>query len=86
MFILQHLLTELKSEFDPSRKGEERGIWFIYTIVAIIIPFTSSKTSNLLRCLIVWFYQYFSQALLYFYGFTQNSMETAVASFVGFNP
>ena len=32
-------------------KGEERGTWFIYTLVAIIIPFTSSKTSNLLRCL-----------------------------------
>ena len=51
MFILQHLLTELKSEFDLSRKGEERGLWFIYTVMAIIIPFTSSKTSNLLRSL-----------------------------------
>ncbi len=51
MFILQHLLTELKSEFEHSKKGNERGIWFIYTLMAIIIPFTSSKTSNLLRCL-----------------------------------
>jgi len=51
MHILQHLFTELKNEFDHSRKGKERGIWFIYTIMAIIIPFTSSKTSNLLRCL-----------------------------------
>jgi IS4 transposase len=51
MFILQHLLSELKSEFNSSKKSKERGIWFIYTIMAIIIPFTSSKTSNLLRCL-----------------------------------
>ncbi|PXF52052.1 MAG: hypothetical protein C4B57_11535 [Deltaproteobacteria bacterium] len=45
------MLKELKNEFAHSRKGEERGTWFIYTLMAIIIPFTSSKTSNLLRCL-----------------------------------
>ncbi len=49
MHILHSLLNELKAEFSNSRKGEERGQWFIYTIVAIIVPFTSSKTSNLLR-------------------------------------
>ena len=51
MFILHDILKKLKKEFSHSRKGEERGTWFIYTLVAIIIPFTSSKTSNLLRCL-----------------------------------
>jgi hypothetical protein len=51
MIILHDILGKLKDEFAHSRKGEERGVWFIYTIVAIIIPFTSSKTSNLLRCL-----------------------------------
>lgn len=51
MFILHDILEKLKKEFDHSRKGKERGTWFIYTLVAIIIPFTSSKTSNLLRCL-----------------------------------
>lgn len=51
MLILHDLLTKLKEEFADSRKGEERGTWFIYTLIAIIIPFTSSKTSNLLRCL-----------------------------------
>jgi len=51
MLILHDLLAKLKNEFVDSRKGEERGIWFIYTLLAIIIPFTSSKTSNLLRCL-----------------------------------
>jgi len=51
MFILHDILEKLKKEFDHSRKGKERGTWFIYTLVAIIIPFTSSKTSNLFRCL-----------------------------------
>ncbi len=51
MLILHDILEKLKSEFAQSRKGSERGIWFVYTIVAIIIPFTSSKTSNILRCL-----------------------------------
>jgi len=51
MIILHDILEKLKNEFTHSRKGDERGIWFIYTIVAIIIPFTSSKASNLLRCL-----------------------------------
>jgi len=35
----------------PSRKGNERLTWFIYSIITVIIPFTSSKTSNLPRCL-----------------------------------
>jgi len=51
MLILHDILEKLKSEFAQSRKGNERGIWFVYTIVAIIIPFPSSKTSNILRCL-----------------------------------
>ena len=51
MHILHSLLKELKNEFNHSRKGEERGTWFIYTLMAIVVPFTSSKTSNLLRCL-----------------------------------
>ena len=51
MHILHDLLTKLKNEFETSRKSGERGIWFIYVLLAVIIPFTSSKTSNLLRCL-----------------------------------
>ena len=43
--------AKLKNEFALSRKGPERGTWFIYTILAILVPFTSSKTSNILRCL-----------------------------------
>ncbi len=51
MFILHDILSKLKTEFVPSRKGHERGSWFVYTILAILVPFTSSKTSNILRCL-----------------------------------
>ena len=51
MLILHSLLSELKDEFAPSRKGEERGSWFVYTLLAVILPFTSSRTSNLLRAL-----------------------------------
>ncbi len=51
MLILHSLLSELKEEFAQSRKGEERGPWFTYTLLAIILPFTSSRTSNLLRAL-----------------------------------
>jgi hypothetical protein len=51
MLILHDILEKLKNEFAQSRKGNERGIWFVYTIIAILVPFTSSKTSNILRCL-----------------------------------
>lgn len=55
MHILQSLLNELKKEFTWSRKGKERGSWFAYTLLAIIVPFTSSRTSNLLRALEILF-------------------------------
>jgi len=55
MHILHSLFNELKEEFAQSQKGAERGPWFIYTLLAIILPFTSSKTSNLLRALKVLF-------------------------------
>jgi len=51
MLILHDILGKLKNEFAHSRKSHERGAWFVYSLVAIIIPFTSSRTSNLLRCL-----------------------------------
>ena len=51
MHILHSLFSELKEEFVHSKKGKERGAWFIYTLLAIILPFTSSRTSNLLRAL-----------------------------------
>ena len=51
MTILHDILEKLKNEFAFSQKGDERGTWFVCTLIAVIIPFTSSKTSDLLRCL-----------------------------------
>jgi hypothetical protein len=55
MHTLHSLFSELKEEFSHSQKGAERGPWFVYTILAVILPFTSSRTSNLLRALTVLF-------------------------------
>ena len=51
MHILHSLFNELKKEFIWSRKGKERSSLFIYTLLAIIIPFISSRTSSLFRTL-----------------------------------
>ena len=51
MFILADILKKLKDQFAHSKQGQERSTWFVYTIIAIIVPFTSYKTSNILRCL-----------------------------------
>jgi len=71
MLILHDILGKLKDQFSGSRKADERGIWFVYTIVAIIIPFTSSKTSNILRCL---------NALFGFTGIVKKRFYTFMAS------
>lgn len=51
MFILKDLLTSLQEEFSQSPLGQKRKVWFTYTLLAIITPFTTSITSNLLRAL-----------------------------------
>jgi hypothetical protein len=51
MFILRDLLTPLQEEFPDTRQGQKRKVWFAYTLLAVIVPFTSSMTSNLLRAL-----------------------------------
>nr|MBF0223792.1 hypothetical protein [Desulfobulbaceae bacterium] len=55
MHTLHSLFNELKEEFSHSQKGAERGPWFVYTMLAVILPFTSSRTSNLLRAITVLF-------------------------------
>ena len=46
MFILRNILTPLQDQFRPSRKGAERGVWFIYTlwlllpISLLLVPLT----------------------------------------------
>ncbi len=51
MFILNDLLTPLQEQFSDTKQGQKRKIWFVYTLLAVVIPFTSSITSNLLRAL-----------------------------------
>jgi hypothetical protein len=51
MFVLRDLLPPLQTQFSDSELGRERGDWFIFTLLAVIVPFTSSMTSNLLRSL-----------------------------------
>jgi len=51
MFILRDLLAPLQAEFSDSDLGRERARWLVYTLLAAIVPFTSSRTSNLLRTL-----------------------------------
>jgi SRSO17 transposase len=55
MQILKNLVTTLRKSFGDSEKEKERAIWFSYTLMSIIIPFTGSKASQLLRCLKVVF-------------------------------
>lgn len=51
MFILRDLLRPLQAHFSDTILGRERAALFAYTLLAIIVPFTSSITSNCLRCL-----------------------------------
>ncbi len=51
MFILRNIFSPLQQEFKHRCKGDERGAWFDYTLLAVITHFTSSRNANLLRCL-----------------------------------
>jgi len=51
MFILRDLLPPLQAAFPHSRRGQQRARWFLYTLLAVIVPFTGSCSSQLLRAL-----------------------------------
>lgn len=51
MFILRDILRPLQDDFSTSRLGRQRSRWFVYTLLAFIVPFTSSISSNILRCI-----------------------------------
>jgi hypothetical protein len=55
MFILRDLLRPLQAHFSDTDLGRERSALFAYTLLAVIVPFTSSITSNLLRSLVTLF-------------------------------
>jgi SRSO17 transposase len=48
---LQQLFSAYKNDFAHSRKGDERAEWFIYTLLSIILPCASARTSLLLQTL-----------------------------------
>ena len=51
MFIPRDRLTALQTPFSQTKLGQERASWFAFTRLAVIVPFTSSMTSNRLRSL-----------------------------------
>jgi hypothetical protein len=51
MFILRNILTPLQSKYSATSLGRQRSQWFIYVLLAFIVPFTSSISSNILRCI-----------------------------------
>lgn len=51
MFILRPLLAPFQSAFSETSLGQERGSWFIQTLLAVIVPCSSAMTSNLFRSL-----------------------------------
>ena len=48
LFILRDLLHPLQTHFLDTGLGRERALLFVYTLLSIIVPFTSSMTSNCL--------------------------------------
>jgi hypothetical protein len=55
MFILRDIAHSLQAQFSTTKLGQERASLFVYTLLSMIIPFTSSITSNCLRCLVTLF-------------------------------
>ncbi|MBK5102440.1 MAG: hypothetical protein JJE15_15880 [Desulfobacteraceae bacterium] len=51
MFILRDILRPLQNDFSSSSLGRQRSRWFVYILLAFIVPFTSSISSNILRCI-----------------------------------
>jgi len=51
MFIVNDILAPLHNGFPSTNLGRDRSRWFSYDILAFIIPFTISISSNLFRCM-----------------------------------
>jgi len=51
MFILRDILRPLQNEYSSTSLRRQRSRWFVYALLAFIIPFTSSISSNILRSL-----------------------------------
>ena len=88
MFILHDILEKLKNEFPRSRNGQERATWFIYTIVAIIVPFASSQDvlSPPVPQIPFRLYRDPEKTILHLHGIPKDSMETIVAGGLADDP
>jgi len=51
VFILNNILSPLQKAFSSTDLGRERSRWFAYSILAFIIPFTTSMSSNVFHCI-----------------------------------
>jgi len=51
MFILRDILKPLQNEYSSTSLGRQRSRWLVYALLAFIVPFTSSISSNILRCM-----------------------------------
>jgi len=51
MFILRDILKPLQNEYSSTSLGRQRSRWLLYALLAFIVPFTSSISSNILRCM-----------------------------------
>ena len=51
MTILRTLAREFQCLFPRTENGQERLRWFVLTLQAILVPITSSRTSNLRRAI-----------------------------------
>ncbi len=86
MFILRDLLTPLQQQFSTTEQGQRRAVWFVYTLLAVVVPFTSSMTSNLLRALRTLFgLSIQAPAILCLHGQPHAALVTAVENAVGFD-
>ena len=65
MFILNDILSPLQKAFSSTNLGRERSHWFTYTILAFIIPFTTSISSNVFRCINTLFGLYVTRRRFY---------------------
>ncbi len=51
MAILHDVLRSISTSFPPNPSGQRRATWLVFAILAIAMPFASSRTSDILRCL-----------------------------------
>ncbi len=52
MIVIQNILAPLEKQFSTTKLGRLRAQWFSHVLLACIVPFTSSISSNLLRALV----------------------------------